>query len=477
MIKADDNIASLFDHFRNYFTADLIAKAVAFLMLPVLTYALTPDDFGILSVFNSLTVLFLTLLTLNTYTSIGRYYFEENADFSSFLSSVLVFVFCISVFIYISVFYFKDGISAYMGIPESLVNYILPIVILLSIRSVYGQVCKAREHSRSLSRINIYSSVINAVVTILLLFIFLGKNYMSVVWANILVQFVVVIIILYLLRGYFKSAEVKKEHIKYSLAYGIPLIPYTLSSELLASFDVLMINKYINAYDAGLYGFSYKIGTLLLMFIIALNSAWTPKYMRYMNSGDYDKHKQFTIVMLRSTLIAAVVMICFGDILAILISPDSYSEGTKIIPLVALGYLFYMVFVIYNKHTTYVKKLIYQSIVALLAGALNVVLNLLLIPKYGYIAAAYTTLASFILMALLSWVVNSCVVKLYSVPISKILFELSPVILLVFIKQYLLASDISFKNAIFVNFVLMVAAILIIMRFNPFSLKEYKLWN
>ena len=291
MSKVEDNFSNVIKHFITYFSADVVSRLIAFLLLPILTFLLTPDDFGILAVFNSLTVLLLTLLSLNTYTSIGRYYFEENRDLSSFLSSVIAFSLVIMSLIFILVVIFKKEISAFIKVPAELVYYVLPIVILLSLRSIFSQYCRAKEESKTISRVNVYYTMSYTVLAVLLLLYIQDGSYKSVIWANILVQTVVAFYIFYSLRGYLKISGIRKIHVNYALAYGIPLIPYTLSTELLTSFDVLMINRYLGAHDAGVYGFAYKIGSLLLVFIIAINAAWTPKYMRYMNEKDYDKHR------------------------------------------------------------------------------------------------------------------------------------------------------------------------------------------
>lgn len=473
MNKAEDNFSNLIKHFITYFSADVVSRLIAFLLLPILTFLLTPDDFGILSVFSSLTLLLLTLLSLNTYTSIGRYYFEENRDLSSFLSSVIAFSMIIMSLIFALVVFFKNEISVFIKIPTELVCYVFPVVILLSLRSIFSQYCRAKEKSKTISRVNVYYTMFYAILSVMLLLYSQDGSYKSVIWANILIQMVVAIYIIYSLRGYLSISGIRKIHVNYALAYGIPLIPYTLSTELLTSFDVLMINSYLGAHEAGVYGFAYKIGSLLLVFIIAINSAWTPKYMRYMNEKNYSKHYDFSIKVMKATLLAAGVLICYGDIIASVITPEAYNEGVNVIPLIVLGYVFYMMFVIYNKHTTYTKKLIYQSIVAVMGGVVNVIANIILIPKYGIIAAAYTTLGSFILMAFLSWTVNFSIIKIDSVPVRNMLITLAPVVVIVIIKQLLLNYELGLLNSILINTIMLLVIIIAVTKGRVLSLKEY----
>jgi len=65
----------------------------------------------------------------------------------------------------------------------------------------------------------------------------------------------------------------------------------------------------------------------------------------------------------------------------------------------------------------YKKKTIYVSIVSLSAGNLNVVLNIIFIPKYEYISAAYTTLISYLFMFVMAWIMAKYILKLRVSPL------------------------------------------------------------
>jgi O-antigen/teichoic acid export membrane protein len=441
-------------------------------MLPVLSFLLAPRDFGILAVFSSLTSLLLTVLSLNVYTSITRYYFEENSDIASFLSSVFASVLVITAGLFPFVMYFKEEIAVFMKLPVNLVFYILPLLVLFSLRSIYSQFFRAREKSRILSRVNIYYAVFYAFIVILYLVLANKKSYIVVIWASVTVQSILAVYILFNLKSYLKIAGVKTEHIKYALAYGIPLIPYTLSTQLLTSFDVLLVNKYLGAEQAGFYSIAYKIGSLLLIFIIALNSAWTPKYMRYMNKKDYASHIEYSVKITKSTLLAALIIICYGDIFASAITPDVYNEGFVVVAPVVVGYVFYLMFVIYNKHTTYFKKMIYQSAVAVIGGGVNIVLNIIYVPRYGIIAAAYTTLFSFVLMAILSWIINRELLKIESVPIGKMLAIIAPMVFVLVIKQVLFSYHLTFIVDFMLNTILLLVTVMVIFKGRIHAIKN-----
>ena len=67
-------------HSKNYFISNVAAKGIIIISLPVMTRLLSPSDYGIINVFNSYSGIFISVLTLNCYVALGRYYYEEQND-------------------------------------------------------------------------------------------------------------------------------------------------------------------------------------------------------------------------------------------------------------------------------------------------------------------------------------------------------------------------------------------------------------
>ncbi|MBN2323016.1 MAG: polysaccharide biosynthesis C-terminal domain-containing protein [Spirochaetes bacterium] len=210
--------------------------------------------------------------------------------------------------------------------------------------------------------------------------------------------------------------------------YSVPLIPYTLSGYILAQFDRIMINSYKGSDDAGLYSLAYNIGMLLAVVIGSINAAWMPKYFEYLNREQYTDHDRDVDRIFRIILVVAFFLILFGKQIGFILAKRDYHTGLHIVPIVVAGYIFYGLFTIYGRNIGYVKKTIHSSIVLLVSGAVNVVLNAVFIPRYGYVAAAYTTLLSYFIMAVLAWVINRYVLRMYSTPLKIVVVPLVSII-------------------------------------------------
>ena len=90
-----------------------------------------------------------------------------------------------------------------------------------------------------------------------------------------------------------------------------------------------------------------------------------------------------------------------------LLGPEEYREGTVLIPIIIVSYIFQFMYTLLVNVQFYEKKNYYVPIGTTIAAALNIVLNIIFIPRYGYQAAAVTTLISYIVLFILHYIVNT----------------------------------------------------------------------
>lgn len=113
----------------------------------------------------------------------------------------------------------------------------------------------------------------------------------------------------------------------------------------------------------------------------------------------------FTRLLTQQDYGILAVFSSYVGIMTVILSLNSYASISRVIPFVVIWYIFYKMSSIVGMFIRYAKKTIFQSITVLFAGALNIILNKIFIPKYGYVAAAYTTTISYFVMFLLTFIV------------------------------------------------------------------------
>ena len=408
-IKNSDIFETL-KHSKNYFSANVATKALGFISIPIFTRLFTQEDYGIVAVFASYVGIMTVILSLNSYTAVSRYYYEKTDDFGEFIGTSFIFVgsiLCITVIIYIL---FYQQINNLIKLPGLLPVYLLFTCSFAIIHSVYVQILVPQKKSKGLAIINVLNGYIGFAIAILLVYLLKENRYLGKIWATLLVGLFFSIYYIKKINKYLKF-NFKMEHIKYIANYSIPLIPYALSGIILAQFDRIMINNIINTASAGLYSLGYNVGMALLLVTSSIKTALEPDFFKFVDNKEYIRldnlfKKTFSIV-----IISALGLVLFAREIVIILADEKFHEGLRVVPIVVIGYVFYAMFIIYGMYPGYKKKTLFASIVALTAVISNIILNAIYIPKYGYIAAAYTTVVSYFIMFMLAWIVTKFVLK------------------------------------------------------------------
>ena len=414
-IKSSDIFETL-RHSKNYFSANVATRAIGFISIPIFTRLFTQEDYGIVAVFASYVGIMTVILSLNSYTAVGRYYYEKTDDFGEFLGTSFIFVgliLCVSVIIYIL---FYQQINNLIKLPGLLPIYLLFACLFAIIRSVYAQILVPQKKSKELAIINVVNGYIGFAIAVLFVYLLKENRYLGRVWATLLVGLFFSIYYIKNINKYLKF-NFKIEHIKYIANYSIPLMPHNLSGVILAQFDRIMINNITSTASAGLYSLGYNIGMLLLMVNSSIMTALIPDFIKFSDNKEYDRLDVLMGKVFSIGTIAALGLLLFAREIVTVLADVKFHEALKVVPIVIIGYVFHQMYFMYGMYPGYKKRTIYTSIVSLSAGSLNVVLNAMYIPKYGYIAAAYTTLISYFAMFVMAWIMAKYVLRIRVSPL------------------------------------------------------------
>jgi len=171
---------------------------------------------------------------------------------------------------------------------------------------------------------------------------------------------------------------------------------------VLDSVDRLFIAKLCSLNDVGVYSLGYKIGmTIHIIFIMPFAQIWAPMRMQYREdttAGDLFR-LVLTYYWLLGILATAVVSVFSREIIAFAARRPDYTPAFRVVPIVMLAHMFYGVLNIIDFGLFVSRRVQYH--IALYWGvlALNIVANYALIGRFGYMAAAWTTLGSYVLLS------------------------------------------------------------------------------
>ncbi|MEZ9543700.1 oligosaccharide flippase family protein [Vibrio sp. 10N.286.48.C11] len=405
--------------FINYFISDLFVKGFLFISLPLLSWVLSPEDYGILSLITSAISILFVFFSFNIQNAVYNKYLHSSDDFGSYLFSNLLTLFPIQI-LTIGLFpFYHSFLSKWFGLNEFDLFLVVVVCFLMTYFNIYCSYLQASRQSRRYAVINITSKLTEVILMFLIAYCLLSDKYLSKVYASIIVFSISMVIILpsifYIVKFKFEIKFVKD-----AFKFSIPLIPHVLATSLLAHADRIIINDLLGSHATGIYSFSYNLGMAVIVVVMAWNSSWQPRFFELIKSGS-------NLDILKVTRFSCVVIFCVGSLLVlfsqefvVILSNSSYYEGIPIIPLITISNALVHIYLIYANFTYYRKKTAFISLATLFALFINVLLNYLFIPLWGLKGAAWATILSYVFLCIFHFFVCRYFMRFYIVNFSVI---------------------------------------------------------
>lgn len=203
-----------------------------------------------------------------------------------------------------------------------------------------------------------------------------------------------------------------KKYWVFSLSLSIPMIGNAIASQILSVSDRTMISKMVDNSAVGIYSTLYTVSSLSLIVWQAINASFVPFLFENIDKTE----KADAIKKLASQLLTAFAVVAFlltvmaPEIVAIL-ATEEYYEAIYIMPPICAGVFLISLSNMYTNVLIYHKKTNFIMISSMVAAGVNVILNFIGIRMFGYMAAAYTTLIAYIILAIMQGIVSSRVHK------------------------------------------------------------------
>lgn len=398
-----------------FIVCSCIQSGIKFISLPIFANIMNINDYGNVTIYTSWMSIIFIFATLSLGKSNGIFYvamvrYKNNKDdFTSSMEGLTIFLCFVSFMLMIfSTIFFGDwmqiGINQYFAMFFDLVGYGIVLLWLLRMRYDY-------KYKELLTMTAIYSvaTVLIPVITILIC----PSNIPQAIvknWSGAITSFLIGIIALFL--SFKKSSKIlDKNYWISAIKFNVILIPHYLSNVILVQSDRIMISRIINEAAAAIYNVAYTLGVAAQVITQALINAINPWMYQKMSKKEGKKCQNIItqLVLLVAIMIIGICLI-MPETFNFLF-PKTYNEALKVIPPVAAGVIWAFIFNIYASIELYFSGNKYVSFSSFVGASINIIANLIFIPKYGIIAAAYTTLVCDIIYAFLHTVFSKKLLK------------------------------------------------------------------
>jgi O-antigen/teichoic acid export membrane protein len=402
-----------------YSLSSLASPLAALILAPFLTRNLSHTDYGALAVLTTA----LALLTVLTQLGLGsaffrayNYDYEAQRDRFSVLSTTTYLLLLSSILTAITIIIAAPLLSILLFNDLSFVNSIriMGVVVLLQNLTVPGFTWLRAEN-----RAMVFSmlSIANLLVSIVANFVLVGALQMGITGSLIATGCSYALVVLYTLPLTFLRAGFRPrvDIALGMLTFGLPSVFTTLSMWVLQLSDRILLGRLGSLAQTASYAVAYTLGGVIGTIVLApFTLAW-PANMYSIAKRD-DASRIFRVVFRWYSLIllfAAFGLSLMSNIVLVFFFPTAYRSAAPIIPIIASSIMFYGVYVIFLTGTFIRRKTWYAVAFTTTAALTNVGFNIILIPLYGSMGAAVSTLVAYLLLALIGYVVNQ---RIYPVP-------------------------------------------------------------
>ena len=382
--------------------SSFITILVSFLIIPIITNFMSTADVGIATSFITLKNILAIICLLSVEKSIDRIILDyKNKDYEQ-LSSILIISTLSSIMFYLLYFVFRGFINRILGFSTPMMSLMFALVTIINGANIFIAYCNYKNKYKTTFIYNVLSSPIAQIMSLVLVYYFSSKKYLGRIIGLDFFPVIMGIIFGYLIlyRGKFTY---NKKYIRNALIISIPLIPHMLSQVLLSNCDLLMIKNIIGASEAGIYSIAYTLSNILYLILLQLQKPWSPWVYRRINNNEIDSiNKNSSILISFAAILTVGLFTVAPDAISLFLNSD-YLPARFIIAPICVGIFFQIMYILFYDIEYYHKKNKEIAIYSIITAIINIILNYIFINKYGYFAAAYTTLISYFILTLLHY--------------------------------------------------------------------------
>jgi len=378
------------------------------ILLPVITKLLGAEQYGTWTQLTVTLGLITPLVLLGLPQALLRYVAGEKdkKKMQNGVYSVLIIVLLLSFLAAVGFVLLAEPIGSFFQAPPLFI-YLLSLLITFEVLSIVLLFAL-----RALQQIGKYAAFIMfqtlGEVFFAVLLLLLGYGLLGVILSFLVIHIITFIMLLWLVIRKIGFRMPTFSHIGQYFSFGFPLFISNISYWIVTSSDRYLIGFFLGILSVGYYAPAYAIGNMLNIFVVPFAVVLPGVFAKLYDEKSITQIQTFMRYSLTYFLFLAIPAI-FGlsllshQLLIIFSTQEIADNSYFVIPFVLLSILLYGVYIIISQNIHLVKKTKTLGSIWLLAALLNIGLNIFFIPLFGLLGAAITTLAVYVLAALLTY--------------------------------------------------------------------------
>ena len=372
------------------------------IMIPIVTRVLSTEQMGIANTFISTRNTVVIIITCSVYAYVHKAMIEFKDEKKSYIFSIIVFSILAVVISFCISLIFKEKLMKLLSLDNFLYYWLYISCLGFALYSIADYYCIFQNKYYIVAMIVLSVGPISQFLSVGLSYVLENDKYIGrVIGLDFVYLLVAVCLIVWMFVG--RRPKFKTKYVKTTLAFTIPIIPHLLSQMVLTQCDLVMISYFCGSSKSGIYSMGHTVGFLALTVMSQIMASWSPWVYRRMEDKEFktifDNSK---LIVLVGAYISIGLLTISTELIKIFLT-DVYSPCIYIVPTLVVAMFFQFIYIFVYDFQFFNKKAKSIAASSIVAAIFNLITNYIFIPKFGFLAAGFTTLASYFVLLMINY--------------------------------------------------------------------------
>lgn len=372
--------------------SNILIKSINFLTTPLFTRLLDPAEYGLFSSYLIYDTLFQIIISIASYSSFKNAMIQYEGEIKKYLGNIYFLISANFLVVYMAVNLFWMNNSVFN-------NGIIRLLVVSSFSNAVINIYYNYSYIKFEYKHYFYLTIVNTVLNLMLSIIFInnlasGEKYIGRIYGysfpSILIGTILIV----------RNIRIPKtfEHIIFALKLSFPVQIYALSEFALSQVNRVIILKKVGQKELGFYSLAYTIYSIIAVIRNSFDTFLGPLIFKTISTNQISYLERIIKHYLHLMEIITISLIIVAPEIITIYAPAAYRNSVYVaIPLITSSYIIAVISILIQLEY-YKRKTTFLPIITIIFAVINMVMNIILIEKYGYIISAIITVAMYIMI-------------------------------------------------------------------------------
>tara|TARA_B110000908_G_scaffold109378_1_gene128289 strand:- start:3433 stop:4764 length:1332 start_codon:yes stop_codon:yes gene_type:complete len=388
-----------------YIISDAFFGGLPIILLPLFSYYLLPEEFGLYANILVLMNLFSVFIDFSGSGYYGINFHLKNNDFNRdqiFMNSISVMLINL-IILFIIVSLSLDQISDFLKLSYFDIFICLFFAIITNINTLYLTKLRFFENVNLFVRLRLMQVFFHCLFAVFFVII-LDYSWEGRYYGHFLSIFIIFPIVIYHERNNIKFINFFNSSYKHLFApylFGLSLLPHVLASWIKTGLDRVLLTNSENISANGIYSTAFQLSMVLVLLGVGFNKAFTPLIYKLLSKKDFKNSRILLLQFFGLNFIATIVLLIIYPFIVKLFLSEEYISVLPITPYVIIAQGFLNIYIIASSILFFLKQTSLLSFISIISAIIHVLFLYILVNEYLEFGAAISFLISAIIQTIL----------------------------------------------------------------------------